>query len=194
MKTSTDRILTTHVGSLVRPHPLLRLVQAKIAGEPYDRDALARETRQAVADIVRRQAESGIDIVSDGEQSKAGFFGYLSERLTGLDPEGLELADQLRLPAGTRFVRLLASNPPATALSVERMISARGARARLRVAARGLVPSPEYLRSVEPLARRGGWGLAVAYIWRPFHIAARLPRGLQAWLRVIRPSDHRRQR
>ncbi len=107
-----------------------------------------------------------------------------------LDPRGRELADQLRLPAGPRFVRLLASSPPATALGVERIIAARGVRARLRLAGRALAPSPASMRNVHPLARQGGWGLAVAYLWRPFYLAARLPRGVHAWLRVARaPSD-----
>jgi len=94
VKTSTDRILTTHVGSLARPHPLLELVQAKVAGQDYDRAELARQTTQAVREIVRQQAACGIDIVSDGEQSKAGFFGYISERLTGLEPDSIGAPDR----------------------------------------------------------------------------------------------------
>ena len=87
MKLSTERILTTHVGSLARPHPLLEQVKLKVAGEPYNEEALAGITRAAVEEVVRKQAESGVDVVSDGEQSKAGFFGYLSERLSGLEPD-----------------------------------------------------------------------------------------------------------
>jgi 5-methyltetrahydropteroyltriglutamate--homocysteine methyltransferase len=94
VKRSTDRILTTHVGSLARPHPLLKLVQAKVAGEPYDAAELARQTREAVSDIVRKQAECGIDVVSDGEQSKAGFFGYISERLSGLERDTVGAPDR----------------------------------------------------------------------------------------------------
>ena len=89
MKISSERILTTHVGSLARPHPLLALVQAKIAGHEYDAEELARQTKRAVADIVRKQSDCGIDVVSDGEQSKAGFFGYISERLSGLEPDSI---------------------------------------------------------------------------------------------------------
>src|SRR6266852_5281581 len=91
MQRSTQRILTTHVGSLARPHPLLKLLQAQVAGEAYDEQAFASLATQAVGDVVRQQAECGIDIVSDGEQSKAGFFGYISDRLSGLevDPVGV---------------------------------------------------------------------------------------------------------
>jgi len=67
MRTSQDRILTTHVGSLPRPPELKALLVRKDQGEAYDKAALERLTRQAVVDIVRRQAETGIDIVNDGE-------------------------------------------------------------------------------------------------------------------------------
>ena len=74
MKRSTDRILTTHTESLARPAGLLEMMAAKEAGQPYDRDAYAATVRSAVSDIVRRQAETGVDILCDGEQSKPGFF------------------------------------------------------------------------------------------------------------------------
>ncbi|MGH7035098.1 MAG: cobalamin-independent methionine synthase II family protein [Stellaceae bacterium] len=83
MKLSTDRILTTHVGSLPRPKPLAELLMLKDKGEAYDRGALERSVREAVADIVRRQAETGIDIVDDGEMSKPGYSTYIADRLTG---------------------------------------------------------------------------------------------------------------
>ena len=86
MTRGTERILTTHVGSLPRPRALLDLMKAALAGQPYDRNAYAREIRSAVADAVRRQAEAGIDIVTDGEQSKSGFFTYVQERLAGFEP------------------------------------------------------------------------------------------------------------
>ena len=86
MTRGTERILTTHVGSLPRPRALLDLMKAALAGQPYDRNAYAREIRSAVAEVVRRQAEAGIDIVTDGEQSKSGFFTYVQERLAGFEP------------------------------------------------------------------------------------------------------------
>ncbi|HSF59929.1 MAG TPA: cobalamin-independent methionine synthase II family protein, partial [Candidatus Binatia bacterium] len=88
MKRSTDRILTTHCGSLARPKELLDLMRAKVTGEPYDVSAYAERTRSAVGEIVRKQAESGIDIVTDGEQGKPGFFAYVRERLAGFEPKG----------------------------------------------------------------------------------------------------------
>jgi len=83
MKLSTDRILTTHVGSLPRPKALAELLMLKDKGEAYDREALERAVREAVADIVRRQVETGIDIVDDGEMSKPGYSTYIADRLEG---------------------------------------------------------------------------------------------------------------
>jgi 5-methyltetrahydropteroyltriglutamate--homocysteine methyltransferase len=83
---NTDRILTTHVGSLPRPKDLLDLMKARLAGEAYDRAAYDARVRDAVAACVRRQAETGIDVVSDGEQSKPGFYTYMRERLDGFEP------------------------------------------------------------------------------------------------------------
>jgi 5-methyltetrahydropteroyltriglutamate--homocysteine methyltransferase len=83
---NTDRILTTHVGSLPRPHDLLDRMKARLAGQSHDEAAYQRRVRDAVADCVRRQADTGIDIVCDGEQSKSGFFTYARERLDGFEP------------------------------------------------------------------------------------------------------------
>ena len=83
MRTSQDRILTTHVGSLPRPPELRQLLVAKDKGEPYDRAELERQTRDAVLAIVRRQAATGVDIVNDGEMSKPGYSTYVADRLSG---------------------------------------------------------------------------------------------------------------
>jgi 5-methyltetrahydropteroyltriglutamate--homocysteine methyltransferase len=81
----SDRILTTHVGSLPRPKDLLDLMKAKVSGSTYDKAAYDRRVKSAVAECVKRQVETGIDIVSDGEQSKPGFFSYVRERLEGFE-------------------------------------------------------------------------------------------------------------
>ncbi|HZU89073.1 MAG TPA: cobalamin-independent methionine synthase II family protein [Stellaceae bacterium] len=83
MQTSRERILTTHVGSLPRPPELRDLLVRKDQGQPYDKEALDRLTRQAVSDIVRRQVAVGIDVVNDGEMSKPGYSTYVADRLTG---------------------------------------------------------------------------------------------------------------
>jgi 5-methyltetrahydropteroyltriglutamate--homocysteine methyltransferase len=86
MKCSTERILTTHCGSLARPHDLLEIMRAKESGQPFDQESFATRVRSAVAKIVRQQIDNGLDIVCDGEQSKAGFAVYVRERLTGFEP------------------------------------------------------------------------------------------------------------
>jgi 5-methyltetrahydropteroyltriglutamate--homocysteine methyltransferase len=83
MKRSTDRILTTHVGSLARPDELAAILRSKDRGQAYDGAAYAKLVRGAVADVVRKQTEAGVDVVTDGEQGKASFFGYIVERFNG---------------------------------------------------------------------------------------------------------------
>src|SRR5262245_18072684 len=85
MKRSTDRILTTHVGSLARPTELLDTMKEKENGRPYDHDLFDRQVTAAVAERVRQQVESGIDIVTDGEMSKVSFLGYVKDRLGGFE-------------------------------------------------------------------------------------------------------------
>jgi 5-methyltetrahydropteroyltriglutamate--homocysteine methyltransferase len=83
MKRSSERILTTHTGSLSRPKDLLEMIRRKETGEDYDREALQKRLREAVNEVVRQQADSGIDIVTDGEFSKPSFSTYVTSRLSG---------------------------------------------------------------------------------------------------------------
>ena len=109
MMTSTDRILTTHTGSLPRPHELLAELLRRDRGEPVDADALDARVREAVADVVRRQADAGIAVVNDGEAGKIGYATYVTQRLEGFggeaDPPGpppdmLEFPDYLERVSG----------------------------------------------------------------------------------------------
>jgi 5-methyltetrahydropteroyltriglutamate--homocysteine methyltransferase len=86
LATRERRILTTHVGSLPRRASLSTLLFARMSKKPFDAEALARETSEAVAETVRKQRELGIDIISDGEQSKTSFQHYISDRLSGMTP------------------------------------------------------------------------------------------------------------
>ena len=86
MQRSTDRIYTTHVGSLARPAALLDLMRASAAGEPVEEAELDAAHRRAVADVVARQRAAGIDVINDGEQGKTGFFAYIAQRLSGYEP------------------------------------------------------------------------------------------------------------
>ena len=85
MKQSTERILTTHVGSLPRPPDLLEMIQAKEQGQPFNAAGLAGRVKSAVDEVVRKQAAAGIDILADGEMGRFGFIPYVNERLTGLE-------------------------------------------------------------------------------------------------------------
>jgi len=86
MHRSTDRILTTHCGSLARPKNLLDLMKVRVSGEHCDPDLYAKKVSAAVSEVVHKQVENGIDILNDGEQGKLGFFSYVSERLGGFEP------------------------------------------------------------------------------------------------------------
>lgn len=90
MKRSTERILTTHVGSLARPRPLLETMRERENGRPYDAEVLARQVRSAVADAVRQQTEVGLDVLTDGEMSKVSFATYVKDRLGGFSTEAGE--------------------------------------------------------------------------------------------------------
>ena len=85
---STDRILTTHAGSLPRPNDVVEMVRARARGDRRDDAADAARLREAVAEVVRKQADIGIDIVDDGEFGKPSFVTYVRERLGGLSEVG----------------------------------------------------------------------------------------------------------
>jgi 5-methyltetrahydropteroyltriglutamate--homocysteine methyltransferase len=83
MKRSTDRILITHVGSLARPKDLMDMLLARNEGKPFDNSALARRTREAVAEVVEKQIACSVDVINDGELGKSNFSRYTKERLGG---------------------------------------------------------------------------------------------------------------
>jgi len=118
MKLSTDRILTTHVGSLPRPDDLIDLLMAQDADEAHDAALLARRVREAVAEVVAKQVETGIDVVSDGEMGKVSYVNYLKHRLAGFgEPAPLEWtpADLLAHPGflASRRRNPVRRDPPA---------------------------------------------------------------------------------
>jgi len=91
MKRSSHRILTSHVGSLIRPQALQEFLRAKQAGKPYDRTAYEGCLSQSVATVVREQAQAGIDVVSDGEFGKAiSWSQYALDRLSGFERRPIE--------------------------------------------------------------------------------------------------------
>ena len=99
MKRSSNRILTTHVGSLIRPPALQDFLRAKQAGKPYDKSAYDACLKDSVADVVHKQAEVGIDVVSDGEFGKSiSWSQYVLERLSGFERRPIK-------PGGNPFTR-----------------------------------------------------------------------------------------
>lgn len=88
MQRSTDRFLTTHTGSLPRPEDLIKAMYAKEEGVPVDAEALAARVRTAVAELVKKQADAGIDLINDGEMSKPSYATYIKDRLDGFGGTG----------------------------------------------------------------------------------------------------------
>src|SRR5213078_2400236 len=88
MKRSTERFVTTHTRSLPRPDDLIRMMYAKEEGVPDDPDALARRVASAVEEVVRKQADPGVDVVDDGEMSKPSYATYIKDRLHGFGGSG----------------------------------------------------------------------------------------------------------
>jgi 5-methyltetrahydropteroyltriglutamate--homocysteine methyltransferase len=110
LKRSSERILTTHVGSLVRTPEILRGMKAQVLKQPYDRARFAADIHQGILDVVRQQADVGIDIPSDGEFGRQGFRGYINERLGGIaeraarpDENPWENTDRPEQPAFPEF-------------------------------------------------------------------------------------------
>jgi 5-methyltetrahydropteroyltriglutamate--homocysteine methyltransferase len=93
VKRSTDRILVTHVGSLVRPAAIRDVLWARDHGQPYDEGAYEKILRDEVAGVVRKQVELGVDVISDGEFGKAGWIRYISERLGGFVHRAIQAGD-----------------------------------------------------------------------------------------------------
>jgi 5-methyltetrahydropteroyltriglutamate--homocysteine methyltransferase len=104
---NTNRIQTTHIGSLPRPHDLLDMMKAKFSGKPFDQAAFDASLTRAVKDSVRKQVECGIDIVTDGEFSKPGFYTYVQERLEGYEsrPNQRMIAFQKEMAAFPEYYR-----------------------------------------------------------------------------------------
>ena len=124
MRRSTERILTTHVGSLIRPAPLLPFIRAKQSGQPYDSHAYGACLAASVAEVVREQAAVGIDVPSDGEFGKGiSWSQYALERLSGFERRRAPPGEKNRFARGAdraRFAEFYAeldaaSGPPASA-------------------------------------------------------------------------------
>ena len=102
MKRSTDRILTTHAGSLIRPQALVEFVRARQQSpQTVDDNAYLECLKDSVAEVVKHQVEAGMDVINDGEQGKVNYVSYFRHRVTGFEGEptpGAPQADVLEFP------------------------------------------------------------------------------------------------
>src|SRR3954469_12751206 len=116
MQHSEHRILTTHAGSLPRPAALTRLFARRATGEAVDSKEIEVQAREATRDIVRRQIETGLDVIDDGEQSRESFVLYMRHRLTGLGGAGSRriMADVDAYPDYKRQVQRMSTEEKVT--------------------------------------------------------------------------------
>jgi 5-methyltetrahydropteroyltriglutamate--homocysteine methyltransferase len=132
MRLSTDRILTTHAGSLPRPDDLAQMLYDVLDEKPIDEEAFRARVREAVADIVARQREVGIDEISDGELGKVGFSNYVLQRMSGFAGHAqfmaADLADAPEIipeamgDAGAQHMRLPILDGPIEARDTEAIV------------------------------------------------------------------------
>lgn len=116
MKQSTDRILTTHTGSLPRPPDMLGLLveeqQGRLSAESHERALLDDSVRAAVREVFNRQVETGLDVVNDGEQGRVDYTVYVKDRLTGYEGENVPLGgmtDDVEFPELAELLKPFAS-------------------------------------------------------------------------------------
>src|SRR5262249_54986769 len=129
MKRSNDRILTTHVGSLIRPPALQEMMRAKQGGKPYDHAAYEACLKQSVAEVVRRQGEVGLDVISDGEYGKAiSWNQYVVERLSGFELRTIPPGYRPGIPGAdrTRFKEFYAELDVREPMANARMVACVG--------------------------------------------------------------------
>jgi 5-methyltetrahydropteroyltriglutamate--homocysteine methyltransferase len=165
MKRSTERILTTHAGSLPRPDDLLEMIVAKSAGKAVDGAKFAARVKRAVSEVVRQQVETGIDIVADGEMGKPSFLTYVVDRLGGFEldkgpPGGSPFAQSREFKAFPEAYAALARStvPPQglVRMTCTGPITYKGQKQletdldNLRAALQGLDPTEVFVPSVSP--------------------------------------------
>ena len=118
MTHSQNRILTTHTGSLPRPNALVELLGAVASGESVDQASLTRLADESTLDVIRKQAEAGVDVINSGEQSRTSFSTYVTQRMAGFGGSWTRRGhrDQNEFPniARPRVVQLMRNVPQCT--------------------------------------------------------------------------------
>jgi 5-methyltetrahydropteroyltriglutamate--homocysteine methyltransferase len=159
LQLSTDKILTTHTGSLPRPPALLNLLKAKDDKAAFDAAAFEAATADATHQVVRKQIETGIDIVNDGEMSKISYATYVKDRLTGFDAEGqfVPMADLFDFPefaqrfiAQSEGVRTLKTPACGSAIAWKDLEALQKDIARFKAALAGTHPRDAFMTAASP--------------------------------------------
>lgn len=154
MKRSTDRILTTHTGSLPRPDDLVTMLYAKDKGELQDQATFARRVREATVEVVRKQIECGVDVLNDGEAGKIGYSTYVKDRLTGFEGEAgpVRAADVLDFPEYARRVyRVTAQRPACTGpITYRDKAALQKEIENFKAALQGVTPEEAFLTAASP--------------------------------------------
>jgi 5-methyltetrahydropteroyltriglutamate--homocysteine methyltransferase len=154
MKRSTDRILTTHTGSLPRPDDLVTMLYARDKGELQEQAAFEARVREATAEVVRKQIECGVDVVNDGEAGKVGYSTYVKDRLTGFEGQAapLRAADLLEFPEyARRALRVRMQRPACTGPIIYKDKEAlRQDLENFNVALQGVNPEEAFLSAASP--------------------------------------------
>jgi 5-methyltetrahydropteroyltriglutamate--homocysteine methyltransferase len=154
MKRSTDRILTTHTGSLPRPDDLVTMLYAKDKGELQDQATFARRVREATVEVVRKQIECGVDVLNDGEAGKIGYSTYVKDRLTGFEGEAgpVRAADVLDFPEYARRVyRVTAQRPACTGpITYSDKAALQQEIENFKAALQGVTPEEAFLTAASP--------------------------------------------
>jgi 5-methyltetrahydropteroyltriglutamate--homocysteine methyltransferase len=154
MKRSTDRILTTHTGSLPRPDDLVTMLYAKDKGELQDQAIFARRVREATVEVVRKQAECGVDVLNDGEAGKIGYSTYVKDRLTGFEGKAgpVRAADVLDFPEYARRVyRVTAQRPACTGpIAYRDQAALQQDIENFKAALQGVTPEEAFLTAASP--------------------------------------------
>jgi 5-methyltetrahydropteroyltriglutamate--homocysteine methyltransferase len=157
MKRSTDRILTTHTGSLPRPHDLLDVVEGREQREIRNDPGFQDQVQKAVSGIVRKQTEAGLDIINDGEMSKRSFSRYITERITGFDGELRAMEVSVEADLFPEYYEAVFADYEAEAVSTcNGPITWRGDEfvksdiAHLKTALQGVAPAEAFMSAVSP--------------------------------------------
>jgi 5-methyltetrahydropteroyltriglutamate--homocysteine methyltransferase len=154
MKRSSERILTTHTGSLPRPDDLTTMLYARDKGELQEQAAFAQRVRAATAEVVRQQIECGVDVVNDGETGKIGYSTYVKDRLTGFAGEAtpVRAADLLEFPEyARRAVRVRTQRPACTGpVAYKDREALREDLENFKTALQGVEPEEAFLSAASP--------------------------------------------